>query len=195
MISRGIATVMTKGQYVSFPQASPAFLEFGRMEIMVGPYGISLILVISLVIIFVFSTMLKHYAPLNRAFLIGANPNAARLTGYNVRKMTLFAYVVCALFAYVAAIFMTANNRIGYASYGINYEMNAIAAAVVGGASMAGGKGSFAGTVLGVLMLALITNGFVMLGGNPNWQQATTGAVLLIAVSADALNNRKSRKG
>ena len=107
--------------------------------------------------------------------------------------MTIMAYIVCAMFALLAAIFMTANQRIGYANYGITYEMNAIAVSVVGGANMMGGKGSLLGTFLGVLMLAFITNGFIMLGGNPNWQQAATGFVLLAAIAFDSITNRKGR--
>ncbi|GHS96833.1 sugar ABC transporter permease [Synergistales bacterium] len=194
LICRGLATVATQGQYVSFPKASRAFLTFGRYEIMFGgKYGFSLILLISIVVIVVFSFFLKYWNPLNRAFLIGANPRAARLSGMNVSRMTVMAYIVCALFALLAAIFMTANQRIGYANYGITYEMNAIAVSVVGGANMMGGRGSLLGTFLGVLMLAFITNGFIMLGGNPNWQQAATGFVLLAAIAFDALTNRKGR--
>jgi ribose transport system permease protein len=194
LICRGIATVMTQGQYISFPKASKAFLAFGRFEIMVaGKYGFSLILLISIIIIFVFAFFLKNWNPLNRAFLIGANPRAARLSGMNVSRMTIMAYIVCAMFSFLAAVFMTANNRIGYANYGISYEMNAIAVSVVGGASMAGGRGSLFGAVLGVWMLAFITNGFIMLGGNPNWQQAATGFVLIAALAFDAFTNRRSR--
>jgi ribose transport system permease protein len=193
-ICRGIATVATQGQYISFPKASRAFLTFGRYEIMFGgKYGFSLILLISLVVIVLFAFFLKKWNPLNQAFLIGSNPRAAKLSGMNVTRMTIFAYMFCAFFAFLAAVFMTANNRIGYANYGITYEMNAIAVSVVGGANMAGGKGSLMGTFLGVLMLAFITNGFVMLGGNPNWQQAATGLVLISAVALDAITNRRHR--
>ncbi|MDR1137201.1 MAG: ABC transporter permease [Synergistaceae bacterium] len=191
LICRGIATVATQGQYISFPKASKAFLSFGRYEIMVaGKYGFSLILLISIVLILVFAFFLKNWNPLNRAFLIGANPRAARLSGMNVSRMTVLAYIVCAMFSFLAAVFMTANNRIGYANYGISYEMNAIAVSVVGGASMTGGRGNLLGSLLGVLMLALITNGFVMLGGSPNWQQAATGFVLIAALVFDAITNR-----
>jgi ribose transport system permease protein len=194
LICRGIATVATQGQYISFPKASRAFLVFGRYEIMVaGRYGFSLILLISTALIFIFAFFLKNWNPLNRAFLIGANPKAARLSGMNVSRMTILSFVICAMFAFLAAVFMTANNRIGYANYGISYEMNAIAVSVVGGASMSGGKGSLLGSFLGVLMLAFITNGFVMLGGNPNWQQAATGFVLIAALAFDAIANRRSR--
>jgi ribose/xylose/arabinose/galactoside ABC-type transport system permease subunit len=158
-----------------------------------GRYGFSLILLISVTLIFVFAFFLKHWNPLNRAFLIGANPKAARLSGMNVSRMTILSFIICAMFAFLAAVFMTANNRIGYANYGISYEMNAIAVSVVGGASMSGGRGSLLGSFLGVLMLAFITNGFVMLGGNPNWQQAATGFVLIAALAFDAIANRRSK--
>jgi ribose transport system permease protein len=89
---------------------------------------------------------------------------------------------------------MTSANKIGYANYGLGAELRALAAAVVGGSSLAGGAGSIFGTFLGVLMLALIGNGFVMLNGNPNWQQATIGIVLIAAVGFDALRTYRGRR-
>ena len=85
-------------------------------------------------------------------------------------RLTIAAYLLSALFVWFTAVLLTSANKIGYANYGIGAELRALAAAVVGGASLAGGAGNIFGTFLGVLMLALIGNGFVMLNGNPNWQ-------------------------
>jgi ribose transport system permease protein len=98
------------------------------------------------------------------------------------------------VFVWIAAVLVTSANRIGYANYGIGAELRALAAAVVGGASMAGGAGSMFGTFLGVLMLALIGNGFVLLNGDPSWQQATLGIVLITAVGFDALRTFRRRR-
>ena len=108
-------------------------------------------------------------------------------------RYTILAYVIAAFFVWVAALLMTSANKIGYANYGITAEMRAIAAAVIGGASFFGGSGSVLGTFLGVLLLALIGNGFILLNGDPNWQQATIGAVLIIAVAIDAMRTLRTR--
>jgi ribose transport system permease protein len=196
-IARGVATVLTTGQYISFPQAAPWFTQFGRYEfrLPIGDrlYGVSLPLLIVLAVIFVFALLLSRWAPLRRAFYVGESPEAARLSGINVDRITMTAYVVAALFVWIAAVLMTSANRIGYANYGIGAELRALAAAVVGGASMAGGAGSIFGSFLGVLMLALIGNGFVLLNGNPNWQQSTIGLVLIAAVGFDALRTYRRR--
>ncbi len=197
-IARGFATVLTTGQYISFPQAERWFTRFGRFEfrIPVGSmvYGLPLPLLITLAVITVFGLLLLFWTPLRQAFYVGESPEAAQLSGINVVRLTIAAYVISALFVWLAAVLMTSANKIGYANYGIGSELRALAAAVVGGASMAGGTGSILGTFLGVLMLALIGNGFVLLNGNPNWQQATIGIVLIAAVGFDALRTFRQRR-
>jgi ribose transport system permease protein len=196
-IARGIATVATTGQYVSFPNRD--YTWFGRWELVVykagnSNYSIPMILIITLLLFVIFDILIKKWKPLNQAFFIGANRSAAEMSGINVNAVMIVGYIICALFCFIAAAFMTANNRIGYANYGIGAEMRAIAAAIVGGCSMAGGVGSMAGTFLGVTMLALIANGFILLNGSPNWQQASTGIILILAVTVDAIINRNRRK-
>jgi ribose transport system permease protein len=197
-VARGVATVLTTGQYISFPKAAPWFTQFGRFEfrLPIGDrlYGISLPLLIVLTVILLFAWLLSRWAPLRQAFYVGESPEAARLSGIDVDRVTMSAYLIAALFVWMAAVLMTSANRIGYANYGIGAELRALAAAVVGGASMAGGAGSILGTFLGVLMLALIGNGFILLNGNPNWQQSTVGIVLIVAVGFDALRTYRRRR-
>ena len=78
----------------------------------------------------------------------------------------------------------------GHASFGLGAEMRAIAASVVGGASLSGGKGSVFGTLLGVILVALINNAFIMLNGSPNWQSAISGIILIVALAIDRLQER-----
>ncbi len=198
-IARGIATVTTWGQYISFPSANKSFLTFGRYDIPIATiedvnYGIPLMMVVALVLILLFGILLNYWGPLNKSFFVGENEEAARLSGMRTKRIKIIAYIISAFFCFVCAVFMTANNRIGYANYAVGSEMTAIAAAVVGGARMSGGQGSILGTYLGVLMLALISNGFILLNGSPNWQQAATGMVLILAVAFDAFTNRKKRR-
>jgi ribose transport system permease protein len=197
-VARGLATVLSTGQYISFPQAPQWFTQFGRFEFRLPLfdrfYGVPLPLIIVLVTVAIFAVLLSRWAPLRQAFYVGESPDAARLSGINVDRINMSSYIIAALFVWVAAVLMTSASRIGYANYGIGAELRALAAAVVGGASMAGGAGSIFGTFLGVLMLALIGNGFILLNGNPNWQQATIGLVLITAVGFDAVRTYRRRR-
>lgn len=197
-VARGVATVLTTGQYISFPRADRWFTQFGRFEFRLpvgdGFYGIPLSLLITLAAITIFALLLGYWTPLRKIFYVGESPEAARLSGINVNRLTIVVYLLSGFFVWIAAVLMTSANKIGYANYGIGAELRALAAAVVGGASMAGGVGSIFGTFLGVLMLAQIGNGFVLLNGNPNWQQATIGIVLIAAVGFDAMRTYRSRR-
>lgn len=199
-IARGIATVVTQGQFISFVNVNPAFTAFGRAEIPLFYFNgqvnsVPVLLLCALALTIVLGVLLKKWHPLHRMFFVGQNATAAKYSGLNTTAISIGGYVLCAFFCYIAAVFMTASNRMGFANYGSGMEMRAIAAAIVGGASMEGGYGSMLGTFLGVTMLSLLNNGFIMLGGSPNWQQASTGLILLLAVAVDALINRKSKRG
>jgi ribose transport system permease protein len=196
-IARGIATVLTTGQYISFPTAPRWFTGFSRSELGFSAgevfYGVPMLLATTLGVTFIFGVLLVYWAPLRQAFYVGESPEAARLTGLRVDRITISAYLMSAVFVWIAAVLMTSANKIGYANYGITAELRALAAAVIGGASLAGGSGSIFGTFLGVLLLALIGNGFILLNGSPNWQQATVGVVLIAAVGFDAIRTYGQR--
>jgi ribose/xylose/arabinose/galactoside ABC-type transport system permease subunit len=197
-VARGIATVLTTGQYISFPNAPPWFTQFGRFEFQIpsatGHYGLPMALLIGLTMVVVTSLLFAYWTPLRSFYFVGESTEAARLSGIRVTHLTIAAYLLSALFVWFTAVLLTSANKIGYANYGIGAELRALAAAVVGGASLAGGAGNIFGTFLGVLMLALIGNGFVMLNGNPNWQQASVGIVLIVAVGIDALRTYRYRR-
>lgn len=196
-VVRGIATVLTTGQYVSFPHAARWFGKFARFEIGIpfggAVYGMPVVLMTTLLVTSIFGFLMWRWAPMRAFFYLGESPEAAKLSGIRVGRTTFTAYLLSAFFVWIAAVLMTSANKIGYANYGIGAELRALAAAVIGGASLSGGAGSILGTFLGVLLLALIGNGFILLNGDPNWQQATVGAVLIVAVAVDAI--RRIRGG
>jgi ribose/xylose/arabinose/galactoside ABC-type transport system permease subunit len=197
-VARGIATVLTTGQYISFPNAPAWFTQFGRYEFKIpngaGYYGLPVTLIMGLAVVVIMSALFAYWAPLRSFFFVGESTEAARLSGIAVTRLTLAAYLLSALVVWLTAVLLTSANKIGYANYGIGAELRALAAAVVGGASLSGGAGNIFGTFLGVLMLALIGNGFVILNGNPNWQQASVGIVLIVAVGLDALRTYRDRR-
>ncbi len=187
-IARGLATVLTSGWYVSGLPVD--FLQIGQGAIA----GIPIPVLVTLIILLVFNYALRHWKPLNQAYYIGNNPEAAALSGMRVTLVTFFGYVISSLMAGLAAIFMTSRLAMGFFQFGLGSELNAIAGAVIGGASFAGGSGDLIGTFLGVLLLALIRNGFVLLKGSPNWQSIVSGAIVFVAIAIDAYRRRKETR-
>ena len=124
-------------------------------------------------------------------FAIGSNREAARLSGIDIRMTTYGVYAVSGLAAAVAGILMTSRLSNGIPTAGQMYELDAIAAAVVGGASLSGGEGTILGTVLGAIIIATIQNGGNLLGVNPFVLQMTIGVLIVAAVLVDQMNKRK----
>jgi ribose/xylose/arabinose/galactoside ABC-type transport system permease subunit len=188
-IARGAATVLTSGYYLS--RLPDAFRAIGRLRVV----GLPVPILIVAVILFTLDVLLRKWKPLHQMYFVGANPEAANLSGLNVRRIIITGYVMSSVLAGVAAIFMTSRLSMGFAGFGLQAELRAIAASILGGASFSGGAGSVLGSVLGVTLLALINNGFVLLNGSPDWQQAVSGVILLVAVGVDAFRRRKERRG
>jgi ribose transport system permease protein len=125
-------------------------------------------------------------------YAIGGNDEAARLSGVRVRLLTGAAYVLSALFAGIAGILLTARLGVAEATIGTGYELDIIAAAVIGGTSFFGGIGSVVGVIWGAALLGIVRNGMALLGVDSYWQQIVIGAVIIIAVIIDRLRTRKT---
>jgi ribose transport system permease protein len=187
-IARGLAVVLTSGYYLSRLPAS--FIAIGRMKVV----SVAFPVLFTVIVLIILELLLKKYNFFHQMYFVGNNPMASRLSGINTHKVILIGYMISSLLAGFAGILMTSRLAMGFSGFGQLAETRAIAAAVIGGASFAGGKGSILGASLGVLLLALINNGFVLLNGSPNWQQAVSGIILLVAVGVDAYRRRKERR-
>ncbi len=126
-------------------------------------------------------------------YAIGGNQDAARLSGINVRATKLFAYVISGICAGLCGLLMASRTTSGQPPVGDGDELNAIAACVIGGISMAGGSGPLIGTVVGVLILTVISNGFDVMGVPSNYQRIMRGSIILISVYIDLTSKRKQR--
>ncbi|MBS4959528.1 MAG: ABC transporter permease [Clostridiales bacterium] len=124
-------------------------------------------------------------------YAIGSNAESARLTGINVKFNVMMAYVISGLMCGLAAWIMTSRLMACDATYGNGMEMDAIAAAVIGGTSMSGGKGTLWGTIIGVFLVGFLRNALNILGVNPYWQGSAIGAVIVVAVLAEKLSKLK----
>ncbi|MDO4260708.1 MAG: ABC transporter permease [Eubacteriales bacterium] len=124
-------------------------------------------------------------------YAIGSNAEASRLSGINVKFNTMMAYVISGLMCGLAAWVMTSRLMACDPTYGDGNEMDAIAAAVIGGTSMSGGRGTLWGTIIGVFLVGFLRNALNILGINPYWQGSAIGAVIIIAVLAEKVSKLK----
>lgn len=125
-------------------------------------------------------------------YAIGGNPEAARLSGIDVKRATLYVYTILGVLTAVAGILAAARtNSVTPGNQGNLLELDAVTAVVIGGTSLAGGRGTVAGTVLGTLVFSTLSNGMNLLGIDSNWQWICTGMILLVAVLIDVLSKGK----
>ena len=184
-VARGIALVLSSGYFLSGLPESYTHISEGTFIGLPIPYFVVLFVLV------VLHLLLKNWKFLNQAFYVGTNPQSAVLSGINANLVTFVGYLISSLMAGIAAIFMSSKLAMGFSQFGQLAELRAIAAAVIGGASFTGGSGSILGATLGVILIAIISNGFVLLNGSPNWQQAVSGIILLVAVGVDAIRRRR----
>ena len=180
-ILRGICYVLTSGYFIANLPVAYTRIARGSMA------GIPNKIVISLTIMAVLAVLSTRIRGFKQMYYVGGNAQAAFLSGIPVVKTTLLGYVISGLMAGIAAILMTSTLGMGQAGFGLSFETKAIAAAVIGGANMHGGEGSFLGTALGVILVALVNNVFIMFNGSPNWSVGISGIILLLAAAVDII--------
>jgi ribose transport system permease protein len=183
-IARGLAFAITGGETIrSLP---PGFLEIGQGTLL----GIPTPIVIMILFAWVVAVFLK-YSPWGRyAYAIGGNEEAATYSGVKVAQVKTLVYGLCGLSAGIAGVLFTSRFGVGQSTAGLGYELDVIAAAVIGGISLTGGRGTILGAIIGSLLMGILRNGLVLLNVSAYWQQVAIGAVIIIAVVLD----RKSKR-
>jgi len=186
-IARGLANLVTDGsQIVGYPDWFSALsIEryFGFLSVTVGLF---LVLTVAAAI------YMKYRAGGRALYAIGGSSEVARLAGIPVKRATLLVYTVCGMLAGLAGVVMSTRLDSSQPSGGLGYELDTIAAVVIGGASLSGGIGSIFGTLMGVLTIGVLRNGLNLIGTSPFVQQIVIGVVIVLAVMVDA-NKRRSR--
>lgn len=158
-------------------------VEFGDIKL---PY----LVVVAVVVILVVHFLLKRTTFGLRVFAVGGNLQAAKLTGIKVGSTLVTVYAICGLLSGVVAVMLASRLQSANGMMGVTYEMDAIAASVLGGTSMSGGVGSIIGTMFGALMIAVLNNALTIMGISSFWQMVVKGLVIIIAVSLDIFRNR-----
>lgn len=185
-IARGIASIITNGeQIVGFPG------WFSNLAI-IRHFGFLTVTVGLMVAITVIAWIVLSFRPVGRAlYALGGSQEVARLAGIPVRQYTMWVYVICGALAGLAGVILSARLDSSQPSSGLGYELDTIAAVVIGGASLSGGVGSIGGTAVGVLIIGFLRNGLNLLQVSPFVQQVVIGVVIAVAVAADTMRNRK----
>jgi ribose transport system permease protein len=123
-------------------------------------------------------------------FALGSNEEATRLSGVNVDKWKMAVYTLCGMFAGMAGILMASRLNSAQPSLGQGYELDAIAAAVIGGTSLSGGEGTMLGTIIGAFIISTLTNGLRILSVPQEWQTVVTGGIVVLAVYFDIIRRK-----
>lgn len=185
-VARGLANLTTDGeQVVGFPD------WFTRLST-VRHFGVLSITVTLFIALALAAAVFLNFRAGGRSlYAIGGSAEVARLAGIAVRRLTLLVYVMSGLLAAVAGIALAARLDSAQPSDGLGYELDTIAAVVIGGASLAGGVGGIGGTVVGVLIIGVLHNGLNLVGVSPFVQQVVIGLVIAAAVTADTLRRQE----
>jgi ribose/xylose/arabinose/galactoside ABC-type transport system permease subunit len=184
-IARSLAFVASQGQPIS--DLSNEFLAIGQGALFNIPYPI----LISVVTFVVFGVMLARTRFGRYIYAVGGNEEAALVSGVDTRAVKLAVYSLSGLLAGLGGVVLAARATAGISTNGEGYELTAIAAAVIGGTSLSGGRGSLLGTVAGVLIIGIMVNSLDLLNISPFYQGLIQGTIIIGAVAIDAVANRR----
>ncbi|MDZ7601798.1 MAG: ABC transporter permease [Hoeflea sp.] len=180
-IARGIALVLTEGFSVSSLPASFAWI--GKADVV----GFPVIVLVTILLVVFFDLAVRHTRFFRQAYFIGANEKAAMLSGIHVTRVRIILYALTGVLAALAGVLLASRLMSGTPTAGNGIELQVLAAAVIGGASLRGGEGTILGAFLGVMFVALINNTMTMLAVSIYWQMIVIGGVLICAVALDML--------
>lgn len=196
MAARGLALVLSGTQTISI--ANPGYKELVQGTILPSfELGGSVLRIPNSVVIFIglaiVASLLLNKTLLGRyALAIGSNEEATRLSGVNVRFWKMLVYVVAGIFLAFGAILYSGRFGFVQPAEGVGFELQVIAAVVIGGTSLSGGRANILGTVVGALIMQTLTKGLQMMGLRQEWQLVVTGVVVLLAVLVDILRRRRA---
>ncbi|MBK7819769.1 MAG: ABC transporter permease [Tessaracoccus sp.] len=181
MVCWGAALVLADGRTISL-RSVEGFDQIAVGQLIPGlPNG-----VLILAILAVIAGIMMNKTPIGRyALAIGSNEEATRISGVNTNRWKVLAYVICGLFTGISGVLMSSRLSAAQPTLGQGYEMYAIAAAVIGGTSLRGGRASIFGAVIGAVTIQTIFNGLTVMGVQDQWQKIVLGVVVLLAVYVD----------
>lgn len=185
-IGRGFALVFSNGK--PYTIKVPSFIAIGQGNILGIPTPIIILFIVCIIALIILNmTTFGRYV-----FAIGGNKSAARLSGVKTRKVEMLVYIFSGICCGVVGLILSARISSGQPTAGEGYELDAIAATAIGGTSMTGGMGALSGTILGFVILGLLSNSMNLMNINSFWQQIVKGFIIILAVFLDMKTKGKN---
>jgi putative xylitol transport system permease protein len=183
-IARGLTFIYTDGMPI--PRIDPSFLVFGQGVIFGIPLPVIIFAIVYLIAwIILYKTRYGRYV-----YAVGGNEKSAKVSGVNTRLIVFSVYAISGLLSALGGIILTARTTAGLPQAGQAYELDAIAAVVIGGTSLSGGQGALSGTIIGALLIGVINNGLDLIGVSSYYQQVIKGAIIIGAVLLDSFRKK-----
>jgi len=195
LILKGLSLVISGTRPIYFND-TPGFSEISRGSL-IGevipsvpiPNGVLILFIVAAVTAYILNrTVLGRYC-----FALGSNEESVRLSGVNTDRWKIVIYAVAGSIVGIAGLLIASRLNSAQPALGLGYELEAIAAVVIGGTSLSGGRGSILGSLIGALIMAVLTNGLRVLSVAQEWQTVVTGAIIILAVYADMMRRKKSK--
>jgi ribose transport system permease protein len=189
VMARGVCLLFTQGRPLGLYTLPPEFKFIGQGSVGVIPF----VIVFFVIFVVISDFLLRRSTAFRRIFYTGSNEKAAAYSGIRTKRVIFFTTVLCSTLCGVAGVIYMARFGSAQPTFGIGMELNVIAAAVIGGASLSGGQGTIFGAILGAVLLSVVSSSLALLNVSVYWQDIIRGAILLAAVSFDYyLHKRKA---
>jgi erythritol transport system permease protein len=194
-VARGAALLLSDGATFPNLEGNPAFGTTGYAFLGAGtilhlPVSIWILIVVALA-----AAYIARSTPLGRhIFAVGGNERAAALSGIRVNRVKLFVYMFSGFCAAIVGLIISSELMAAHPATGETFELNAIAAAVLGGTSMSGGRGTIGGTIIGAFVIGILSDGLVMMGVSSFWQMVIKGVVIIAAVVVDQAQRKLQQR-
>ena len=194
-VARGMALLYSDGQ--TLPNltgredlGNQGFAYLGSGSIFGLPVSVWILIVVALG-----AAYFARFVPLGRhIFAVGGNERASRMSGIRVNRVKMFVYMFSGFCAAIVGLIISSELMASHPATGTNLELNAIAAAVLGGTSMSGGRGTIGGTIIGAFVIGILSDGLVMMGVSSFWQMVIKGLVIIVAVVVDQAQRRLQQR-
>ncbi len=189
LMARGLCYGLTGGWPVR--DLPDSFVNLGQYDIPVAGVGVPVPLIFMLVIGVIMALFLTRTVWGYRIYAVGGNETAAGLSGINTDRTKILVYTLCGFLTAIGGLLMTARLGVASPTAGSGYELDVIAAAVVGGTSLTGGEGTILGVLIGAAIMQVLRTGLVLAGVSAYWLQAVQGLVIVVAIMLDQLRKRR----
>lgn len=189
-VIRGLTFMISDGSWISAHQMPDSFLSIGRGTI----FSVNYLVLIAIIIYIGFYYFVNQTRTGRQIYAVGSNPDSSRISGINKDRIILLVYSLMGGLAGLAGVLWVARFASAQGDTATGYEMNVIAACILGGVSISGGSGKVSGVILGSLLIGILNNALPLIGVSPFWQMAIHGFIILFAVIANTMVGRSVKK-